>query len=66
MNRTEDLTRNTGAPILPADTDLAYAAGDPGAGANPNVVHIAYDRNTAVRRLRLCSASIRVAIRLFA
>ena len=29
------------------DTPLAYAAGDPGAGTNPKVVHIAYDRNVA-------------------
>ena len=31
--------------LVAADTNLAYAAGDPGAGTNPNVVHIAYDRN---------------------
>ena len=29
------------------DTTLAYAAGDPGFGRNPAVVHIAYDRNNA-------------------
>jgi uncharacterized repeat protein (TIGR01451 family) len=27
------------------DTALAYSAGDPNAGQNPNVVHVAYDRN---------------------
>ncbi|MFN0277102.1 MAG: DUF4394 domain-containing protein [Pyrinomonadaceae bacterium] len=29
------------------DTNLAYAAGDPNFGANPNVVHVAYTNNVA-------------------
>jgi hypothetical protein len=40
------LDPTTGALIGP-DTNLAYAAGDPNAGANPNVVGVAYDRNFA-------------------
>ena len=33
--------------LLGNDTTLAYAAGDLGVGTNPNVVHIAHDRNNA-------------------
>jgi len=36
---------NNGAITI--DTPLAYAAGDPGAGSNPNVVHVAYTNNFA-------------------
>ena len=36
---------STGAITI--DTPLAYAAGDPGAGSNPNVVHVAYSNNFA-------------------
>jgi len=35
----------TFALILPADGDLAFIAGDPNAGDNPNVVAAGYDRN---------------------
>ncbi len=31
--------------LASTDTTLAYAVGDAGFGSNPNVVHIAYDRN---------------------
>ena len=33
--------------LVAADTPLAFAPGDPGGAATPNVVHIAYDRNNA-------------------
>jgi subtilisin-like proprotein convertase family protein len=38
------LNPNDGA-LLATDTNLAYVAGDVNAGANPNVVHLAYDVN---------------------
>jgi trimeric autotransporter adhesin len=37
-----------GDPMTPGtqpDTALAYAAGDPGQGANPSIIDVAYDRN---------------------
>jgi Domain of unknown function (DUF4394) len=38
------LSPSTGA-LVGMDTTLAYAAGDPNAGVNPNVVHVAYTNN---------------------
>jgi len=40
------LNPGTGA-LAGSDTPLAYAAGDPNAGANPNLVGLAYNNNTA-------------------
>jgi uncharacterized repeat protein (TIGR01451 family) len=58
FNPVVDLIRETGFAgtnrrISPAggvagtDTNLAYAAGDPGFGTTPNVVHVAYSNNFA-------------------
>lgn len=35
----------TGAAVLPPDLELAYVAGDPNAGKNPNIVAIGYTNN---------------------
>lgn len=45
VSDTDQNLRITAANVTNADTNLAYAAGDPGAGTNPAVTAVAYSNN---------------------
>ena len=45
--RRESAAQSNNGTLAATDTALAYAAGDPNFGVDPNVVHVAYSNNTA-------------------